>query len=373
MTTYPRSRRVRLDAKALLTAGASHVLALDPAAMGTTVALDDPKPVETRGAVALVSVRGPLAQRAISDLCGYVDGYDAIAARFVAALHDPRVDAIVLVVDSPGGDVAGLEECIRRMSTAREASGKPIAVYVDELAASAAYWMASGVSSLIYGPTSCRVGSIGVIGAVVDETKALEMEGIAVTLIRDPAGKADAHPAQPLLELAKRRVGESVAAHAGRFYDAVAATRKIPTSKVRGLDGAVLGGPAAVSAGLLTGVMSLEGVVEMMRDAADTIASTRRGQTASAALAYGNASRAAYGVPTPTAALPTRTPGWTPEVAASHAAHGLTREDYEAANAGVRAAPLPTAGEWTPELARELAKHGMTRADYEAARAAGAV
>lgn len=105
----------------------------DDLAPATQVATPQP------ATVAIVGIEGPLAQRAIYDLCGYVDGYDAIAARLQIALENPDVGAVVLRIDSPGGDAQGLEEAVRRMRLAVEQSGKPCMVYVDELAASAAY------------------------------------------------------------------------------------------------------------------------------------------------------------------------------------------------------------------------------------------
>lgn len=258
-------RVVRVGAKELLEVRASQVLAVDPRvlASGTQIA-DAPPPTEERSKVAIVSVIGPLAQRAVADLCGYVDGYDAVTARFAKAIQAPEVGAVVLRIDSPGGDVAGLEEAIGRMVELRKKSRKPVYAYVDELAASAAYWLAAGVSdSGVFVPGSGLVGSIGAIGALVDATKAAEAEGLKVTLVRDPAGKAEAHPYGPDQALAEERLGKLVAAAAGRFTDAVASLRGLKAAAVRGLNGALLEGEQAVTGKLADGVASLEDVVAM--------------------------------------------------------------------------------------------------------------
>lgn len=269
-----QDRRVLLDGAALLRARASQVLALDPAAIGSVVVLEADAPLAPSpdgSAVAVMAVRGPLSQRAYDgSLCGYVDGYDAIAGRFAAALDDPKVGALVLAIDSPGGDVAGLEEGIRRMVEARDMSGKPVFAYADEVAASAAYWIASSVAGRgrVFLPPSGQVGSIGCIGARVDETAALAKEGLAVTLVRDPQGKAASHPAGPIAEIADERLTSIVKSASSRFVKAIAAGRKMSQRDVRGLDGAMLQGEAAVEGGLADGTASLEQVIVMAAEAA---------------------------------------------------------------------------------------------------------
>lgn len=293
-------KRVRIDARALAAAGASSVLALDVRALGGTVTLArgeqeagevieldaaesfaaslSPQGFDIGAAVALeahiqaareagepagkmsvgvVRVEGPLSQRALADLCGYVDGYDAIEARLSLALESD-VSGVLMVIDSPGGDVAGLEESVRRMRAAAEKSGKRVVAYVDELAASAAYWIASGVADEIVVPAAGHVGSIGTIGALVDATGEAEREGLKWTIVRDPAGKAPGHPYGPVSEVAEERLRGEVKAATSRFVKAVSKRRGIPSGDVRKMDGALFGGADAVANGLADRVGTLE-------------------------------------------------------------------------------------------------------------------
>lgn len=270
-------KSIRLDAGALRLAMASQLLALDPEAIGGSfvpriasapdwTGVSQSEQTDT-GIVAVVALDGPLAQNAIE---GWIDGYDALAERVCGALANPAVSAVVLRVNSPGGDLAGLEESIARMGRARVASGKPVLAYVDELAASAAYWIASCVATGgVYLPAAGQVGSIGVIGCLVDETKALEQAGIGVTLVRDPPGKAEGHPAGPIADLASQRLQIMVAESSGRFARAVGAARGVPEQYVRDLNGACLTGQRAVDGGLANGIASFEGVVAMAAIAAE--------------------------------------------------------------------------------------------------------
>lgn len=264
----PKARRERvpfvLDMKALAMAGASRVLAIDPLAWGSVMSLAA-EPSQTArppaaAEVAVISIMGPLEQRASEFMCGYGEGYDSIAERFCGACEDPSVGAIVLRFDSPGGDVSGLEECVRQMVAAR--GTKQVFAYIDEGAHSAAYWIASCVANAgIFLPIAGSVGSIGVIAAVVDESGALEVAGIKVELIRDPPGKAAGNPVQPVLDLARERMIEHVREVSARFQAAVSTARGIPVDAIRALNGDVRRGQAAVDSGLANGLDSLEGVI----------------------------------------------------------------------------------------------------------------
>jgi ClpP class serine protease len=270
-------RVVQLDAAALLRVRASQVLAVtgDVFASGVELSARAPGKLEpTAEGVAVLRIDGPLAQRSYAEsACGYIDGYDAITARLYAALGDSSVGAAVLVIDSPGGDAAGLEEAIGRMRAARESSGKPVFAYVDELAASAAYWIAATVADKIYVPAMGAVGSIGCIGAIVDSSDMLEQQGMKVTLIRDPDGKAESHPAGVISDLAIERQTAVVAEYTSRFVAAVGHARGIDAAALRELNGAVLHGAVAVRARLADKVGSLE---QTIRSAAKAGAKAQR-------------------------------------------------------------------------------------------------
>lgn len=258
---------IRLDAEALAKAGASSVLAITATAIGGSVALAAAEPDAAEGVdvldaasgggrIAVVRVDGPLAQRAAADLCAYVDGYDALSARFALAIE--AADGVLMIVDSPGGDVAGLEEAVGRMKKAKAASGKRVVAYVDELAASAAYWVAAELADEIVIPQAARVGSIGCIGAMIDMTEAAAAEGVRWTVVREPSGKAESHPYAPDTALAQERLGASVKAAAGRFYKAISKARDIPTKAIRGMNAALFEGREAVSMGLADRIGTLE-------------------------------------------------------------------------------------------------------------------
>jgi ClpP class serine protease len=236
------------------------------AARAGDVSSDGETGLGVAGGIAVVQVMGALAQRGQVWECGVTDGYDWITLRFAAALE--AGDAVVLVIDSPGGDGAGLAEAVRRMRSLADAAGKPVLAYVDEFAASAAYWIAAGVADEIYLPSSGMVGSIGAIAVHADESAAAESDGVRYTIIRDPDGKAAGTPLEPLGDVGRARIERAVSALADSFVAAMAARRGVSASKLRALDADMLMGAAAVKAGLADGVATLEDVISRAAAAA---------------------------------------------------------------------------------------------------------
>jgi protease-4 len=131
---------------------------------------------------------------------GMVGGRSA-AQLIRAARVDDRVKAIVLRVDSPGGDAYSSELIRREIAETREA-GKPVVVSMGDVAASGGYWIAMDGDEIFAEPTTIT-GSIGIFGLVltIPETLAkigVHTDGIGTTPL---AGTFDIRrPLSPELE-----------------------------------------------------------------------------------------------------------------------------------------------------------------------------
>jgi protease-4 len=79
------------------------------------------------------------------------------------AENDPSIRAVVVVLDSPGGEAAASERLYFDLLRLREK--KPVVVMVDTLAASGGYYVAAA-ADLIYATPSSSIGNIGVISEV---------------------------------------------------------------------------------------------------------------------------------------------------------------------------------------------------------------
>jgi protease-4 len=125
----------------------------------------------TGGVVAVIPINGVLLKD--DQDCGPV-GMDSLGRYIRMMDNDPSVDAIMLKIDSPGGTVSGtsqLGEIIKN-------TNKPIVAFVDDMAASAAYWLASQTDMIIASTRLAEVGSIGVLLQFADMQPAYERLGV---------------------------------------------------------------------------------------------------------------------------------------------------------------------------------------------------
>jgi ClpP class serine protease len=198
---------------------------------------------------AVVWIEGPLEQRA-----GCFDGYDAIQERFDGALAE-KCSTVILRINSPGGEVAGLNEAVRAMRAAAKTSKKTIITYVDEAAYSAAYALAT-VADRIVLPESGGVGSIGVITEVIDRTEMNEKEGVKVAVIASGALKTDGHPDVPITDGLLQRTQDRVNDLADQFGALVAEKRGGDAEDYLALEAGTFMGQDAVSRGLADRVSS---------------------------------------------------------------------------------------------------------------------
>jgi len=129
-----------------------------------------------REGVAVIPVHGVLSRYAscFQEVSG-MTSYDWIAQDFRKAVNNGAVRAILLDIDSPGGEVNGVDELAKQIRAAR--GKKPIVAYVGGQACSAAYWLASASDRIVCQATS-ELGSIGIVMMLTDYSKQEEMEGI---------------------------------------------------------------------------------------------------------------------------------------------------------------------------------------------------
>jgi len=105
-----------------------------------------------------------------------VVGGESTSALLRQARDDANVKAVVLRVDSPGGEVFASEQ-IRREVVALQAAGKPVVVSMGDLAASGGYWISMDADS-IYADPSTITGSIGIFGMIPTLPRALDKIGV---------------------------------------------------------------------------------------------------------------------------------------------------------------------------------------------------
>ena len=209
--------------------------------------------------VALIEILGGLSYRPY----GWWDeaSYSDIRNMFRAAIAEERASSVLFLIDSPGGEVAGLFDLVDEIYNAR--GTKPIIAVVDEAAFSAAYAIASAADE-VYLPSTAQVGSIGVIAIHRDQSGFDEDLGFRYTPIFAGDHKNDFNPHEPLKADGK----DILQAHVDKLYDmftaVVARNRGMTQADVVATQAAIYMGKAAVGAGLADGVRPVRDIMSRM-------------------------------------------------------------------------------------------------------------
>lgn len=264
-----------------------------------------PSQVPEGSAIAVIDVFGSLVHRARGmEAESGLTSYESIGNRMMAAAQDRSVGGILLHIDSPGGELSGAFPLARLIGDiARE---KPVWASVDESAWSAGYLIASQTNRVLLSANG-SVGSIGVVLAHVDQSKADEAQGKKWTILSRGANKTHFNPHEPLSKGALEFANGLLDSQYEMFVDAVATARKLEPAAVRGTEAGIIAGQQAVAQGFADSHLDFRDVIGEMAAHIRPKLITQGGPTMSAeptvpALPAAPAPTAA---PTPITAAPT--------------------------------------------------------------------
>ena len=204
------------------------------------------------GKVAVIPIHGTLVRRtsgleAVSGLASYT----SIAAQLDAALASPEVAAILLDVDSPGGESGGVFDLADRIRAGMQV--KPVWAVANDMAFSAAYALVSAASRVFVARTG-GVGSIGVIAMHIDQSVKDAKDGVRYTAVFAGERKNDLNPHEPISDEAHAVLKAEVDRVYDLFVETVARHRGLDADAVRATEAGLFFGPDAVGAGLADAV-----------------------------------------------------------------------------------------------------------------------
>jgi ClpP class serine protease len=213
--------------------------------------LQNTRSVTLRGSTAIVPVTGPIFRYAnlMTEISG-ATSLDMLAKDFTAALDNPTVSAIVLDINSPGGQVTGISE----FAALVRAATKPVVAYVDGMAASAAYWIAAAASDVVMSKSAMA----GNVGAVLTIDKRKDPTKAEIVSSQSPNKRPDAETDSGLAQIQSMIDGIAQV-----FIEDVAIFRgKTPDQVINDWNGgAVFIGAEAVARGLADRVGTMEEVI----------------------------------------------------------------------------------------------------------------
>ena len=230
--------------------------------------------------VAILPLFGTIFPRAnmMTDVSGATSA-DKFGASFSALVDNPEIGAIVLDVNSPGGQVNGIADVSRRIFEAR--GKKPVVAVANHLMASAAYWIGSAADEVVVTPDA-EVGSVGVFAVHQDVSKALENDGIKVTIIKEGKYKTEGNPYEPLSEEAHAVIQTRVHEAYEAFTTALALNRGVKADDVKNGfgEGRVVGAQQAIRLGMADRIGTLEETVARMFDEMNAFSPSSGGRSA---------------------------------------------------------------------------------------------
>lgn len=179
--------------------------------------------------------------------------------QFAKAMDDRKVTQIMLHVESPGGSVNGIADFAQSVFDA--SFEKPVVAYIDDLGASAAYWIASSASK-VYANQTGNVGSIGVYALYIDTSDRAEKMGLKYMIFRSGANKGIGAPGIKITEGNAEAIQKNVNATAEVFIQTILkgrASAGLDEQSLRDLaDGQCYVGKAAADNNLVDGIMTFD-------------------------------------------------------------------------------------------------------------------
>jgi len=224
---------------------------------------DSRNQIDVVNGVAIIPVHGPLSKRSgiFDDFFGFTS-YELLSEQLQEALDDSDVNSILLDIDSPGGEVAGLFDLCDEIYAARKI--KPVWASANEEAYSAAYAIASSAEKLFVTRTG-GVGSIGVIASSTDQSIFDQKLGVKFTTVFAGSRKNDFNPHEPITSEAVNVLQTEVNRLYDMFVKLVARNRKVAANDIRNTEAGLFFGPDCVTAGLADDIITMPQVLELIK------------------------------------------------------------------------------------------------------------
>lgn len=209
----------------------------------------------------VVPIRGQITKRSSS-----FGGTSSLETRRILrnASTDETVTGVMLMIDSPGGTAAGtfeLAEEVRRFGEV-----KPIRAHIEDLGASAAYWVASQAQMITINQMG-EAGSIGTVAVLVDSSKAMENAGLEVHVISTGEFKGAGAPGTEITDRQLAVFQEQVEDVNQHFLDGVSSGRGLTgPALARVSTGRVWIAEKAQALGLVDDIMSFEDAIQQFSD-----------------------------------------------------------------------------------------------------------
>ena len=219
----------------------------------------------TQDKIVHIDLDGVISSMAVSGLFAEsMPSVDSLKQSLEQAVADKNVKAIVLRVNSPGGEVTASDIIYNAVKKA--AKVKPVVVYMDSMAASGGYYVSCGATKIVASETTLTA-SIGVIIETMNYSELFGKVGLSMTAFTSGAFKDSLSGARPMREDEKVYVQNLVTQMYDRFLGIVSEARGVPKELLKSTvaDGRVVTGREALAAKLVDQIGYEEDAYELAR------------------------------------------------------------------------------------------------------------
>lgn len=212
--------------------------------------------------IAIVSLDG-LISSSISGSLGDSMVED-IKRALQQAVEDDKVKAILLHIDSPGGEVTAADSIYNAVRKARDR--KPVVVYMGSVAASGGYYVACGGTYLMANDTTIT-GSIGVIIETINYEQLMDKIGVQPVVFKSGAFKDILSGSRPMTPEEKDYIQKLVMQTYDKFFNIVSSERHIAANQLHPIaDGRIISGKDALDDKLINATGQIEDAYDKARE-----------------------------------------------------------------------------------------------------------
>jgi protease-4 len=211
-----------------------------------------PGPAQAK--VLMIDVEGVISSTVNTSLFSREkNAVSRVYERLERAALDPRVKAVILRLDTPGGEVTASDMIYHEVLKFKEKSRKPVIGLMMGVAASGGYYIASACDTIMAHPTTLT-GSIGVLSIFPNFGDLMAKVGVKVNVIKAGEAKDSGGPFREMTGEEKKLFQAIIDEYYQDFLNAVSANRKerIPADELRKIaDGRVYTAPQALKLKLI--------------------------------------------------------------------------------------------------------------------------
>jgi len=214
-------------------------------------------PGQAREKVLMIDVDGMISSALDTGLLAREKNVvSRVFERLERAAADPWVKAVILRIDTPGGEVTASDIVYHEILRFKERTGLPVVGLMMGVAASGGYYVASACDVIMAHP-STLTGSIGVISVFPSVESLMSKVGVKVNVIKSGPAKDSGSPFRDMTDEERKVFQGVIDEYYEGFLAVVARGRKdkIPADRLRAIaDGRVYTAPQALKLGLIDAV-----------------------------------------------------------------------------------------------------------------------